>query len=173
MAIDLREVRDEVIGHLTERTNAAYDTLASVSPYDYVLYVGFALFGVGIGLGCIEHYKAWRKKRGYRMVLQERRDKIDRLLADGINDLLFEAELAGKISSKELDAEYQRLAHALKLPDLIPAKRRARIVKNEIKSRLNKAPKGTKPQAPITGKPQPLRVRIGTFANQFWRAKGA
>lgn len=169
MIIDTKEVRDVVVGHL----RSGYDALAEVRIEDYALDIGFGLLGVAVILVANEAYKSWRKKRGYRMVLQERRDKIDRLLSDGINDLLFEAEMAGKISSKELDAEYRRLAAALKLPDLIPAKRRARIVKNEIKSRLNKAPKHTKLANPVTGKPKPFREKIGTFANQFWRVRRA
>lgn len=106
------------------------------------------------------------------MVLQERRDKIDRLLSDCINDLLMDAEMSGKISSKELDEEYRRLARVLDLPDLIPTKRLCKIVKAEIKGRFNRGVYGKKPHI-ITGKPAPLRERIGTFANQFWRSKGA
>jgi hypothetical protein len=81
--------------------------------------------------------------------------------------------LAGTISRKEHDEELQRLSDRFGLPDLIPPKRRARIVKNEIKARLNKSEKKKPPANPITGKPQPLRDRIGTFAHQFWRSKGA
>lgn len=169
MTIDMQEVRDEVIGHL----HSGVQMIRDLPPHDYLMMVATVLLGAGGILAANLFYQNWRKKRGYRMVLQERRDKIDRLLSDGINSVLFEAELAGKISSKELDAEYQRIADKLGLPDLIPKERRLKIVKNEIKSRLNKGPKGKKPANPITGKKKPFRERIGTFANQFWRTKGA
>jgi hypothetical protein len=168
MAIDLREVRDDVVGHLVD--GASY--IRELPPQDYLIGLGTALLGIGVILGANELYKSWRKKRGYRMVLQERRDKIDRELSDGISDLLMDLELAGKISRKEADIEYQRIADKLKLGDLIPPKRRCKIVKDEIKGRFNRGVYGKKPHI-VTGKPAPLRERIGTFANQFWRSKGA
>lgn len=167
MAIDLMEVRDDVITLLREGAKAMVD----LPPHDYLMVVGAALLGVGSILAANEVWKWWRKGKGYRMILRERRDKMDRELSDGITDLILTLETSGKWSRKEADAEYQRISKQLNLPDLIPAKRRARIVKQEIKGRLNKSEKKKPPANPKTGKPKPLRQRIGTFANQFWRAR--
>lgn len=166
MVIDMREVRDSVVANLHE-VAVAFSNMT-------LLDVGIGCVTVGIILGANEAWKSWRKKRGYRMVLRERKDKIDRLLSDIITDGLLTAETNGEISNQEANAKYAELASKLNLPDLIPPKRRAQIVKQEIKGRINRerlAKLGKDKFVPITGKKPPFRERFGTFANQFWRAK--
>lgn len=190
MNIDMKEVRDDVIGHLSN--GVAY--VNGLSNHDQLLIVGGLVFGYGLFLAIREGVKVYlkhrelqelvaleqriamlrmqRKGEAVKMILQERRDKIDRILSDGLTDLLLDAEMAGKLSRKEADEEYQRLSTALHLPDLIPRQRRFSILKDQIKGRFNRGVYGKKPHI-VTGKPKPFRERIGTFANQFWRSKGA
>lgn len=169
MVIDTVQVREAIASNLHE----AAETFSNLTLLD----VGVALITVGGILALNEVWKSWRKKRGYRMVLRERKDKIDRLLSDIITDGLLTAETNGEISNQEANAKYAELASKLSLPDLIPPKRRAQIVKAEIKGRINrerlaKLGKDEKDKfVPITGKKPPFRERIGTFANQFWRSK--
>jgi hypothetical protein len=189
MSIDLKEVRDDVIGHLAEGANYMRD----LPPHDYLLVVAGGALAVASILGANEAWKWWkhrdaraiaalehrlaqlkvqRKGEAVKMILQERRDKIDRELADGITDLLLTLEIKGKMSRKETDEEFERISKALALYDLIPRQRRFKMLKDEIKSRFNRGVYGKKPHI-ITGKKPAFRERIGTFANQFWRSKGA
>jgi predicted methyltransferase MtxX (methanogen marker protein 4) len=164
MVIDLKEVRDDVIGYL----------VAGVHAFENIdlLDVGLGLILVGGILAANVQYQKWRKARGYRMVLRERKDKIDRILSDILTDGILDAEVAGKMSRQEANAKFSELSKKLDLPDLIPRQRRASIIKDEIKGRFNRGVYGKKPHI-VTGKKPAFRERIGTFANQFWRAKGA
>lgn len=165
MTIDMIEVRNDVVANLMDGVHA-FENLT-------IGEVGLGLVGVGLGLGVIKVYKDWRKKRGYRMVLRERGDKINSLLTTIINDGLFEAELGGKISSQELDRLYAEMASKLNLPDLVPKKRLARIVKSELKRRkhtgVNKGVPNIPGEKPAVIK-QRFTERVGTFATKFWRA---
>lgn len=193
MSIDLKEVRDEVIVRVSDTAVQYYDALRDLPPHDYLMAVGLGLVGVGTILAANEAWKYWkqrdaralvalekqleqlkaeRKGEAIKMILRERRDKIDRELSDGITDLLLTLEIKGKMSSKETNEEFERISKALALYDLIPRQRRFKMLKDEIKGRFNRGVYGKKPSI-VTGKKRSVTEKIGTFAQQFWRSKGA
>jgi hypothetical protein len=133
MVIDMIEVRDNVVSYLADSTKAFQDVTLG--------QVGIGLIAVGCVLAVHALYKDWKKKKGYRMALRERSTKLDEILSQVINDGLFEAEVAGKISQKEMNALYAEISKKLDLPDLVPKQRRCKIVKEEIKARLVKSGK--------------------------------
>lgn len=166
MTVDLYEWRNELISQAQSLT--AGD-------------IGIILTTVGLLLGTAYLYRRWRKRRGYRMVVRERMTKNNRLLADIINDGLFEAECAGKISNQEVLKLYAEMAKKLDIPDLVPKKKLAQIVKAELKANRNSS-KNSKARAhkPNIPGPKPNEIvpkekfseRIGKFAIN-WRKRVA
>lgn len=126
MTVDMIDLRDQAI---TQMKAAAETVQNNVSLLD----VGVVLISVGVLAALNAVYKDWRKKKGYRMVLRDRNDKAHALLLDIINDGLFEAECAGKISTKEVNALYAEMSKKLGLHDLIPKQRMVKITKEELK----------------------------------------
>jgi hypothetical protein len=137
-----------------------------------IVLVALAIFLVALGL-----FRRWKKKKGYRMVLRDRNDKIHLLITDIINDGLFEAECRGEISNKEVRDLYKELSQKLDLPDLVPKKHRLAIVKEELKRlRYSKDPNIVKlrdlhPNIP-GGPPTPIKsakfgATIGKIATRF------
>ena len=125
MTVDMIDLRDQAITQLKEAANA----FQHISLLD----VGVACVTVGVLLALRAIWLDWRKKKGYRMVLRDRNDKAHALLTQVINDGLFEAECAGKLSNKEVLALYKEMSSKLDLPDLVPKKHRLKIVKEELK----------------------------------------
>lgn len=125
MTVDMIDLRDQAITQLKVAANAfQHFTLLDVG-------VIFVTAGVLAALRAI--FLDWRKKKGYRMVLRDRNDKTHALLTQIINDGLFEAECAGKLSNKEVLSLYKEMSSKLDLPDLVPKKHRLKIVKEELK----------------------------------------
>jgi len=133
MVIDTDKMFGDVAGHLNTGIRA-FENLS-------LGQVGFGLVAFGGVLALYSLYKDWKKQKGYRMALRERSTKLDEILSQVINDGLFEAELAGKISQKEMNNLYSEISRKLDLPDLVPKQRRCKIVKEEIKARLVKSGK--------------------------------
>lgn len=133
MTIDMMEVRDDLVTHLYEGLQVFQNLSLG--------QVGAALLATGGVLALHALYKDWTKKKGYRMAVRERTDKERRLLEEIINDGLFEAEFAGKISEQRMNALYQFCSDKLDLPDLIPKERRTKLVKEQVKARLIKSGK--------------------------------
>jgi len=133
MVIDTDKILSNVAGHLN----------TGLSYYEHVHlgHVGLVALTAGCVLGLFALYKDWRKKKGYRMAVRERTTKETELLGQIINDGLFEAELAGKISEQRMNALYRLCSDKLDIPDLIPKQRRLKLVKEEIKARLIKSGK--------------------------------
>lgn len=125
MTVDMIDLRDQAITQLKEA--------ASAFQHISLLDVGVVLVTVGVLAGLNVIWKDWRKKKGYRMVLRDRNDKTHALLTQIINDGLFEAECAGKISNKEVLDLYREMSKKLDLPDLVPKKHRLKIVKEDLK----------------------------------------
>lgn len=98
--------------------------------------IGAGLVATGCVLAAYQFYKDWKKRKGYRMAVRERTAKEAELLCSIINDGLFEAEMAGKLSQQRMNALYNEVSKKLGLPDLVPKERRLKIVKEEIKARL-------------------------------------
>lgn len=125
MTVDMIDLRDNAFAQIKEAANAFQHIT--------LLDVGVVLFGVGVLLGLNAIWKDWRKKKGYRMVLRDRNDKAHALLLEIITDGLQDAECAGKLSYKEVNALYAELSKKLGLHDLIPKQRVVKITKEELK----------------------------------------
>jgi|SwirhisoilCB3_FD_contig_51_5937599_length_1985_multi_3_in_0_out_0_2 hypothetical protein len=140
--------------------------------------LGGALIVLGVVLAIANQVKAWIKRKGYRMVLEDRNHKIHALLLDILCDGLEEAEGSGKISKQEKNRTYEMLRKRLGLRDLVPKKRIASEVKSKLKSDRylrEKARKEGKEHRPVIpgGPPTPIVknrfVQTMGRAASFWR----
>ena len=129
MTVDMVDVRDRVVDFTVNGAKEAADAFSRMTLLD----VGMILIIIGVVAGLNVIWKDWRRKKGYRMVLRDRNDKAHALLTQIINDGLFEAECAGKISNKEVLELYREMSRKLDLPDLVPKKHRLKIVKEDLK----------------------------------------
>lgn len=172
--IDLLEFRHNVTAHLYH----AADTFVLAASNIDGLDVACGLLGVAVFLGAYEWHRRWVKGKGYRMAVEQERRRINELLSEGITDMILDWEVNGKISNQQGDKLYADLGRKLELPDLIPTKRRAKIIKNEIKARR----KSTEPSAVIArqkvvipgGKPEPIvrkkfRQTAGGLFKKIWK----
>lgn len=125
MTVDMIDLRDQAITQMKEAVNSFQNIT--------LLDVGVVCVAVGVLLALNAIWKDWRKKKGYRMVLRDRNDKVHALLLQIITDGLQDAECAGKISYKEVNALYAEMSKKLDLHDLIPKQRVAKITKEELK----------------------------------------
>jgi hypothetical protein len=175
MTVDLVDVREHVLDFIASHIKAAMDTFVNFS----LMEVGVILTVIGTIAGLNVIWHDWRKKKGYRMVLRDRNDKAHALLTQIINDGLFEAECAGKISTKEVLALYSEMSKKLDLPDLVPKQRRLKLVKAELKKLRNSkdpevlAARAHHPKIP-GGPPTPIvrkkfKEYVGSFANKMKR----
>lgn len=125
MTVDMIDLRDNAIAQMKEAAKA----FQNISLLD----VGVVLVTVGVLLALNAVFQDWRKKKGYRMVLRDRNDKAHALLTEIIQDGLLDAECAGKISYKEVNALYAEMSRKLGLHDLIPKQRMVKITKEALK----------------------------------------
>ena len=164
MNIDMIAVRDQVIA----KGHTALDAFMGIS----LLEAGGVVLALGLLAGAFEWHRRYCKGKGYRMALKVRDRKKKEILSQVINDGLFEAECKGILSNQEVNGLYNELSVKLNLPDLVPAKRRVKIVKSEIKARLHKGEHKTRPHIPGTPEPNVrprMREKLGNFASKFWR----
>lgn len=129
MTVDMLDMRDRVVDFTVSGAKEAADVFSRITLLD----AGVILIIIGVLAGLNVILRDWRRKKGYRMVLRDRNDKAHALLTQIINDGLFEAECAGKISNKEVLDLYREMSKKLDLPDLVPKKHRLKIVKEELK----------------------------------------
>lgn len=127
MTVDIIDLRDQAITQMKEAANSFQNIT--------LLDVGVVCVAVGVLLALNAIWKDWRKKKRYRMVLRDRNDKVHALLLQIITDGLQDAECAGKISYKEVNALYAEMSKKLDLHDLIPKQRVVKITKEELKRR--------------------------------------
>lgn len=163
MSIDVLGIRDQTLAHVAE----VYQSFTLLEG------AGVAL-GVILFLGAFEWHRRYVKGKGFRMAVEHERQRIKRLMSDGITDLILGLETNGKISTQQGDKLYAEISKQLDLPDLIPTKRRAKIVKNEIKSRL-KSTKHQFKKPEVPGKPEPIarwkfRAVVGNVSKFFSKA---
>lgn len=144
----------------------------------------FVLFCLTLIAAAYEWHRRWVKRRGFRMVLKDRNDKIHSLLLDILTDGIEDAEAKQKISRKEASDLYLELQKKLGLNDLVPKRRLAQMVKKSLKTdrilrekarkngteKLPKIPGG--PPAPIT-KAKDIAVVVVQTASKFWRKPAA
>ena len=165
MNIDLLELRHNIVTHLSHAMDTAVYTASNMDGLD----IACGFFGVAALLGAYEWHRRWVKGKGYRMAVEQERQRIKALLADGITDLILTWETTGKISNQQGDKLYADLGQRLDLPDLIPTKRRAKIIKSEIKTRL-KSPERQVKKPNIPGKPEPIvRKKFRQAAGGFFQ----
>lgn len=93
------------------------------------------ILGVGYGLNL------YFKGKATRMAVAGRNDKLRRIKADYLTDMVEKMALDGALCEREVTEYYQDLFIALGLGDLIPVKRHQPYVKQQIKRRLNTIPK--------------------------------
>lgn len=129
--------------------------------------VGMGLIAIGVALAANQLWRSWKKKKGYRMAVRERTTKETELLGQIINDGLFEAECAGKISSQRVRALYNDISKKLDLPDLVPKQYRLPMVKEELKRKRIREGK----LDPKTMNKTIFSEKIGGFATKFWPKK--
>lgn len=150
MAIDMMGVRDYLVLNVEDKVRDFVHSDAFVGDIGGVLLCIGVIFGIGYLA------KRWIKRKGYRMVVRDRNDKIHALLLNILQDGLDKAVEDGEISHQEQFKTFAVLADKLGFRDLIPKKRIARQVKAEIKARL--AQKGKVPPVKIPGEPPPKPV---------------
>lgn len=154
VVIDLKGMREEFVAYIMGiATSLGW------------LELGVAMLTIGTLAAIRELIIEWKKRKGFRMAVRERATKETELLGQIINDGLFEAELAGKISEQRMKALYKLCSEKLDIPDLVPKQTRLKIVKEEVKRRLIKDYK-IKPE---TLTKTTFSETIGGFANKFWR----
>lgn len=176
MTVDMLDMRDRAVDFVVTGMKDGAEIFQRLTLLD----VGIVLLTVGTVLAINALWQDYRKKKGYRMVLRDRNDKAHALLGQIINDGLFEAECAGKISNQEVLALYREMSKKLDLPDLVPKKTRLKIVKAELKKLRNSkdpgivAARAHKPNIP--GGPPTAIVRqkfkeyVGSFASKLRRS---
>lgn len=111
-----------------------YKALSSWSFEDINLGdVGVGLIIVGAIAAAFQIHRDWVKRKGFRMVLKDRNDKKHaiwlEIIQDGVDDRVEKQE----ISRKEGDEMIAEAAKKMKLYDLLPKKRIARMVKETLK----------------------------------------
>ena len=140
--------------------------------------IGGFLLALGVILAIGVELKRWVKRRGYRMVLKDRNDKIHALLLEIFQDGLDDALEKGKISRQECKQTFGMLAKKLGLRDLVPKKRIASDVKAELKTarflREKARREGTEKHPTIPGPPptvEKFSQQLGK-ASKFWKKTG-
>jgi len=130
--------------------------------------IGLTLLILGaLGAG-YELYREWVKRKGFRMVLKDRNDKIHamwlEIIQNGIDDRL----VKNLISNKEADAMFAEAASKMKLLDLIPKNRIQKMTKERLKR--ERALRGVSPNVPVKAK---FSEKLGKAASKFWQKKSA
>lgn len=161
MIIDTDVIQNQIWETLTKAVH--------IYPHVEPVHVGGGLVGAGLVLAAHSVWKDWKKKKGYRMAVRERTAKETELLGQIINDGLFEAECAGKISTQRVRALYGELSKKLNLPDLVPKQHRLPMLKEELKRKRIKEGK----LDPKTIGRTVFGQAVGEFAKKFWPVKKA
>lgn len=154
---------DDLINSVVDQVKRGMDAFQHIN----LLEVGIGLVGIGTVAACIQLYRDWKKQKGYRMAVRERTTKETELLSEIINDGLFEAECAGKISNQRVRALYAEMSKKLNLPDLVPKQHRLPILKEELKRKRIKEGKLDVKQWKRTT----FSDTVGKF--NFWTKKSA
>ena len=170
MIIDTMAVRNYLVLNVEDKV---YDFTHSDS---FIGELGGAVLALGVILGMAHLIRAWIKRKGYRMVVRDRNDKIHALLLDILQDGLDKAVEDGKISNQELDKTFIELAQKHGFYDLIPKKRIARHIKAELKAARQKRRllgdtkpniPGDKPIRPVAREIKPLRPAPLSLTDRF------
>jgi hypothetical protein len=95
--------------------------------------LGLLLVTAGVVAAVFQYIRGWDKRKGFRMVLKDRNDKIHAIWLEIIQDGVDARLASGKISQKEANEMFADAAKKMKLLDLIPKKRLAPMVKETLK----------------------------------------
>ena len=176
-----------LINGVEARAMELYASLPEVSAGE----TGLVLLGVGLALGLHYIYKMYptwmqqravraferseleRKTKRTREAMDIREVRLREMLTAMITDGILDRQVNGEISDQEGKKLLMEISTKLNLPDLVPLKTRAKIVKLAIKGRLNKAdkkPRGPKPVKVLREKTRPEKA-VGKLVSKYWPAK--
>lgn len=173
------------MNYVTEYLMELYNALPDVELPEFNLgTLGLILVTAGVVAGVFQYIRGWDKRKGFRMVLKDRNDKIHALWLDiiqsGVDGLLERQE----ISQFEARKMFADAAAKMKLYDLLPKRRIAPMVKESLKrdrakreqarmdgTYVEKAPIPGGPPAPVT-LPK-FREVLGKAAARFGRKTAA
>lgn len=180
---------DSLFNGAEARAMELYASLPNVSADE----AGLVLLGVGAALGLryiIKMYPTWMQQRAVRAferselerktkrtqeAMDKREVRLREMLTEMITDGMLHLSVKQEISDQESKRLLAEISQKLNLPDLVPPKTRAEIVKLEIKGRLRKAekkPRGPKPVKVFREKTRPEKA-VGKLVNKYWPAKTA
>jgi hypothetical protein len=120
---------------LTNTTLAAVvDSMPEVELPDFNLgTVGLVLVTAGLVAAFFTVLRDWEKRKGFRMILKDRNDKIHAMWLEIIQNGVDDRIEKGTLSRKEGDEMLAKAAKKLGLYDLVPKKRIAPLVKESLK----------------------------------------
>lgn len=111
-----------------------YDSLPEFELPEFNLgTLGLLLVTAGVVAAIFQYIRGWDKRKGFRMVLKDRNDKIHAIWLEIIQDGIDARLAANKISQKEANEMFATAAKKLGLLDLVPKKRIASLVKATLK----------------------------------------
>lgn len=170
---------------VTDYLMELYNALPEVDLPEFNLgTLGLLLITAGVVAGVFQYIRGWDKRKGFRMVLKDRNDKIHamwlEIIQSGVDGLLERQE----ISQKEASRMFADAAAKMKLYDLLPKKRIAPMVKESLKRDRAKREQARKDgtyveKSPIPGDPPTPITRprfsevIGRAAAKFGRKTAA
>jgi|SRR5882724_59403 len=112
------------------------------------------ILGVGYGLNL------YIKGKATRMAVAGRNEKLRRVKADYLTEMVEKMVTDGVICDREANEYYQDLFLAFGLGDLIPSRRSQPFIKQQIKRRLNTVPKIRKGRERVPSGEQPFYDKI-------------
>ena len=166
--------------YVTDYLMELYNVLPEIDLPEFNLgTLGLILVTAGVVAGVFQYIRGWDKRKGFRMVLKDRNDKIHamwlEIIQTGVDGLLERQE----ISQKEANRMFADAAAKMKLYDLLPKKRIAPMVKESLKRDRAKREQARKEgtyveKAPIPGDPptpiaKKISVMLGKTAAKFGR----
>ncbi len=170
---------------ITDYLVELYNVLPDIDMPEFNLgTLGLILVTAGVVAGIFLFIRDWDKRKGFRMVLKDRNDKIHamwlEIIQTGVDGLLERQE----ISQKEASKMFADAAAKMKLYDLLPKKRIAPMVKETLKRDRAKREQARKAgtyveKSPIPGGPPTPVTRpkfsevLGKAAARFGRKTAA
>ena len=163
------------MNYVTDYLMELYNVLPDIELPEFNLgTLGLILVTAGVVAGVFQYIRGWDKRKGFRMVLKDRNDKIHAMWLEIIQDGVDVRLEKGLISSKEANEMIAEAAAKMKLYDLLPKKRIAPMVKESLKRDRAKREQARKEgtyveHAPIPGDP-PTPIVRAKFSERLGKA---